>query len=93
MASKKGQGSTSNGRDSRPKHLGVKRYGGQVINAGTIIVRQRGTKIHPGFNVGCGSDYTLFAKIPGVVTFEPYRDGRKRVSVYPVSAPSSRSKP
>ena len=93
MASKKGQGSSSNGRDSQPKYLGVKRYGGQLINAGTIIVRQRGTKIHPGFNVGCGSDHTLFAKLPGVVTFEPYGKRRRRVSVYPVngSTPPSES--
>ena len=91
MASKKGQGSTSNGRDSQPKYLGVKRYGGQLINAGTIIVRQRGTKIHPGQNVGCGSDYTLFAKIPGVVTFESHGKGRKRVSIYPVDVSANGS--
>ncbi len=88
MAHKKGQGSTTNGRDSQPKYLGVKRYGGEVINAGTIIVRQRGTKIHPGINVGCGSDFTLFAKAPGVVKFEPYGKGRTRVSVYPVPVPA-----
>jgi large subunit ribosomal protein L27 len=69
MASKKGGGSTNNGRDSQSKRLGVKRFGGQVINAGTIIVRQRGTKIHAGDNVGMGKDHTLFAKITGKVEF------------------------
>jgi large subunit ribosomal protein L27 len=69
MASKKGGGSTSNGRDSHSKRLGVKRYGGQVINAGNIIVRQRGTKIHAGDNVGMGKDHTLFAKATGTVVF------------------------
>ena len=89
MAHKKGQGSTTNGRDSQPKYLGVKRYGGEVINAGTIIIRQRGTKIHPGLNVGCGSDYTLFAKVSGIVKFEPYGKRRTRVSVYPVPVPAA----
>ena len=69
MASKKGGGSTSNGRDSQSKRLGVKRFGGQTINAGTIIVRQRGTRIHAGDNVGMGKDHTLFAKITGKVEF------------------------
>jgi len=69
VAHKKGQGSTTNGRDSQPKYLGVKRYGGQVINAGTIIVRQRGTRVHPGANVGMGRDHTLFAKVTGRVEF------------------------
>ena len=69
MASKKGGGSTNNGRDSQSKRLGVKRFGGQIINAGTIIVRQRGTKIHAGDNVGMGKDHTLFAKITGKVEF------------------------
>ena len=91
MAHKKGQGSSSNGRDSQPKYLGVKRYGGELINAGTIIVRQRGTRIHPGMNVGCGSDYTLFAKIPGIVKFEPYGKRRTRVSVYPAPEPATSS--
>ncbi len=86
MAHKKGQGSTQNGRDSNAQRLGVKRYGGQVVPAGSILVRQRGTKFHPGFNVGRGSDDTLFAKITGVVTFEGQDSDRKRVSVYPVSA-------
>jgi large subunit ribosomal protein L27 len=86
MAHKKGQGSTQNGRDSNAQRLGVKRYGGQFVQAGSILVRQRGTKFHPGFNVGRGSDDTLFAKINGVVTFEGTNSDRKRVSVYPVSA-------
>lgn len=82
MAHKKGMGSTKNGRDSESKRLGIKAFGGETVTAGSIIVRQRGTKIHPGTNVGIGSDDTLFAKIDGVVTFEPYRRDRKQVSVY-----------
>ena len=82
MAHKKGVGSSRNGRDSNPQYLGVKRYGGEVIQAGGIIVRQRGTKFHPGRNVGKGRDDTLFAKVDGVVTFETIRN-RKQVSVYP----------
>ncbi len=82
MAHKKGGGTSSNGRDSNAKRLGVKRFGGQEVNAGTIIVRQRGTRIHPGTNVGCGKDYTLFAKVDGYVTFEDFGRGKKRVSVY-----------
>lgn len=82
MAHKKGVGSTQNGRDSNPKFLGVKKYGGEFVNAGNIIVRQRGTKIHPGRNVGCGRDYTLFALIDGYVKFERYNKRRKQVSVY-----------
>jgi len=85
MAHKKGGGSTKNGRDSNSKRLGVKRYGGQIVTGGTIIVRQRGTKIHPGTNVGKGGDDTLFSKIDGVVTFERKDKKRKKVSVYPVS--------
>lgn len=85
MAHKKGGGSTRNGRDSNAKRLGVKRYGGEVVTGGTIIVRQRGTKIHPGDNVGRGGDDTLFAKVDGVVTFERFDKKRKKVSVYPVS--------
>jgi large subunit ribosomal protein L27 len=85
MAHKKGTGSTRNGRDSNSKRLGVKRYGGQVVTAGSILVRQRGTKVHPGNNVGRGNDDTLFALIDGVVTFE-YKDrSRRKVSVYPVA--------
>ena len=83
MAHKKGQGSTSNGRDSVGKRLGVKRFGGQVVKAGEILVRQRGTKFHPGANVGLGSDYTLFSKVAGQVKFEYFNRSRKKVSVYP----------
>lgn len=88
MAHKKGVGSSRNGRDSNPQFLGVKRFEGQLVNAGTIIVRQRGTKFHPGNNVGRGKDDTLFAKITGVIKFERYDKTRKQVSVYaaPVSA-------
>lgn len=88
FASKKGVGSTKNGRDSIAKRLGVKRADGQAVTAGSILVRQRGTKIHPGENVGRGTDDTLFAKIEGVVKFERWGRDRKKVSVYPVeSAP------
>jgi large subunit ribosomal protein L27 len=83
MAHKKGGGSSRNGRDSHAKRLGVKRFGGQLIKGGTIIVRQRGTRIHPGNNVGLGRDDTLFAEIDGVVTFERLGKKRKKVSVYP----------
>jgi len=82
MAHKKGGGSTRCGRDSESKRLGVKRYDGQHVNAGTILVRQRGTRIHPGNNVGVGRDYTLFALIDGVVKFEPTTNNRRKVSVY-----------
>lgn len=82
MAHKKGQGSSRNGRDSKPQMRGVKVYGGQAISAGGIIIRQLGTKIHPGVNVGLGKDYTIFAKIDGVVKFERYDKTRKKVSVY-----------
>lgn len=82
MAHKKGVGSSRNGRDSNAQRLGVKRFDGQLVNAGTIIIRQRGTRIHPGKNVGKGSDDTLFAKIKGVVKFERYDKTRKQVSVY-----------
>lgn len=87
FASKKGVGSTKNGRDSISKRLGTKRADGQVVKAGNILVRQRGTKIHPGENVGIGSDDTLFAKAEGVVRFERWGRSRKKVSVYPVQAP------
>ena len=83
MAHKKGQGSSRNGRDSNPQYRGVKRYDGEVVTAGSILIRQLGTKVHPGTNVGLGRDYTLFAKADGVVTFET-RNRRKLVSVYPV---------
>ena len=82
MAHKKGGGSTRYGRDSQAKRLGVKRYAGQQVNAGTILVRQRGTRIHPGNNVGMGKDHTLFALINGTVKYEPATKDRKKVSVY-----------
>ena len=82
MAHKKGVGSSRNGRDSNPKRLGVKRYGGEEVQAGSIIIRQRGTKFHPGRNVGRGGDDTLFATADGTVTFERRAD-RQLVSVYP----------
>ncbi len=85
MAHKKAGGSSRNGRDSAGQRRGVKRYGGENVSAGSIIIRQLGTRIHPGENVGCGRDYTLFAKVDGVVTFEAFGKNRKRVSVYPVS--------
>lgn len=83
MAHKKAGGSTRNGRDSIGQRRGVKRFGGQVVRAGNILVRQLGTKIHPGTNVGLGRDYTLYAKVDGVVTYEDFGRNRKRVSVYP----------
>ncbi len=82
MAHKKGVGSSRNGRDSNPQYLGVKRFDGEKVNAGTILVRQRGTKFHPGMNVGKGNDDTLFAKINGIVKFERYDKTRKQISVY-----------
>lgn len=85
MAHKKAGGSSRNGRDSAGQRRGVKKFGGEIVKAGNIIIRQLGTKIHPGSNVGCGRDYTLFAKIDGVVTFEEFGKKRKRVSVYPVA--------
>ena len=84
MAHKKGVGSSRNGRDSKPKMLGVKRYDGQLVRAGTIIVRQRGTQFNPGRNVGCGRDYTLFALIDGTVKFEWDSRTKKRVTVRPL---------
>ena len=81
MAHKTGGGSTRNGRDSESKRLGVKKFGGEHVRSGNIIVRQRGTKIKPGRNVGLGRDHTIFATIEGFVKFETIRDGRKRVSV------------
>ncbi len=83
MAHKKAGGSSRNGRDSAGQRRGVKRFGGQIVKAGTILVRQVGTRIHPGTNVGMGKDYTLFTKIDGVVTYEAFGKDRKRVSVYP----------
>jgi large subunit ribosomal protein L27 len=89
MAHKKGVGSSRNGRDSNPQYLGVKRFGGEYVTPGTIIVRQRGTKIKPGNGVGLGRDYTIYAKTEGVVTFKPYSRTQKIVSVYPVVAPEA----
>ncbi len=89
MAHKKGGGSSRNGRDSQSQRLGVKRYGGEVVRSGSIIVRQRGTRIKPGRNVGVGKDYTLFATIDGVVKFEMLPGDRRRVSVYPVEQGAS----
>ncbi|MBI5074103.1 MAG: 50S ribosomal protein L27 [Nitrospirae bacterium] len=85
MAHKKGVGSSRNGRDSQSQRLGVKRFGGQIVKAGNILVRQRGTKFHPGNNVGKGSDDTLFALIDGVVQFERKDNIRLKISVYPAA--------
>lgn len=82
MAHKKGGGTSRNGRDSQGQRLGVKRFAGQLVNAGTILVRQRGTRIHPGDNVGMGKDHTLYALISGIVRYEPTRNNRRKVSVY-----------
>lgn len=82
MAHKKGQGSSRNGRDSQGQRFGIKRYGGELVKAGNILTRQVGTKIHPGANVGMGRDFTLFAKIDGVVKYERLGRDRKKVSVY-----------
>ena len=82
MAHKKGGGRSRNGRDSQSKRLGTKRYAGESVHAGTILVRQRGTAIHPGNNVGVGRDYTLFALIDGIVKFEPVAKNKRKVSVY-----------
>lgn len=84
MAHKKGGGSSRNGRDSHSKRLGVKKYGGQYVIPGNIIIRQRGTQFHPGLNVGIGKDHTIFATAEGVVKFHMKRDGRKYISVEPV---------
>ena len=86
MAHKKGQGSTRNGRDSNPQYRGVKRGDGQSVTAGSILVRQLGTKFHAGSNVGTGRDWTLFSLIDGRVAFETFRGGKKRISVYPADA-------
>lgn len=85
MAHKKGQGSTRNGRDSNSQRLGVKKYGGEIVKPGSIIVRQRGTQFHPGVNVGIGNDHTIFAMIHGQVKFEGPK-ARRRISVYPSEA-------
>jgi len=86
VAHKKAGGSSKNGRDSNSQRRGVKKFGGQIVRAGNILVRQVGTVIHPGKNVGCGRDYTLFAMIDGVVKYEEFGRDRKRVSIYPVEA-------
>ncbi|MFB0545327.1 MAG: 50S ribosomal protein L27 [Anaerolineae bacterium] len=83
MAHKKGGGSSRNNRDSQSKRLGVKKFGGEAVRAGNIIVRQRGTKLKPGNNVGLGKDYTIFATVDGFVKFENVSRGKKQVSVYP----------
>ncbi|PKN30497.1 MAG: 50S ribosomal protein L27 [Deltaproteobacteria bacterium HGW-Deltaproteobacteria-21] len=88
MAHKKAGGSSRNGRDSAGQRFGIKRYGGQIVRAGNILVRQKGTKIHPGNNVGVGKDYTLYAKIDGQVTFERQGKLRKKVSVYEIATQS-----
>ena len=85
MAHKKGVGSSRNGRDSNPKMLGVKKYGGEVVRAGNIIVRQRGTKVRPGENVGLGRDHTIFALIDGEVKFARFAGSQRQVSVYPAA--------
>lgn len=85
MAHKKAGGSSRNGRDSAGQRRGIKRFAGQVVKAGNILVRQLGTKIHPGLNVGMGRDYTLFAKIDGIVKYETFGKDRRRVSVYPLT--------
>ena len=89
MAHKKGQGSTRNGRDSNPKMRGVKRFAGEQVTAGSIIVRQVGTKFHAGENVGIGRDWTLFSKIDGIVQFERHGKSRMRVAVYPLATDSA----
>lgn len=90
MASKKAGGSTKNGRDSNPKMLGVKAFGGQTVSAGSIIVRQRGTKFHAGKNVGMGRDHTLFALIDGVIAFQAHSNGPTRVAVFaPTPSPEA----
>jgi large subunit ribosomal protein L27 len=84
MAHKKGQGSSRNGRDSKPKYRGIKRHDGQLVTAGSIIIRQVGSCFHPGRNVGLGRDWTLFALVDGKVRFEQHWSGRRKISVYPV---------
>ena len=89
MAHKKGVGSSKNGRDSNPQYRGVKKFGGETVSAGNIIIRQCGTKWHPGRNVGLGRDYTIYSLIDGVVKFEHHSKSRYRVSVYPSQAPAA----
>ena len=85
MAHKKGKGSSNNGRDSNPKYLGVKKFGGEAVKAGQIIIRQRGTRVKPGVNVGLGRDYTIFSLMEGFVKFDTIRNGQKRVNVLPAA--------
>ena len=85
MAHKKGAGSTRNGRDSNPQRLGVKKFGGESVRAGNILIRQRGTKVHPGTNVGIGSDDTLFALADGIVKFERMGKTKQRITVHPIA--------
>jgi large subunit ribosomal protein L27 len=92
MAHKKGGGSSKNGRDSKSKRLGVKRFDGEVVTSGSILVRQRGTKVKPGNNVGLGRDYTIFATVDGYVKFETISNDRKQVSVYPERVTAQRGK-
>ncbi|MDD5190020.1 MAG: 50S ribosomal protein L27 [Dehalococcoidales bacterium] len=82
MAHKKGAGKSKNGRDSKPQYLGVKKYDGEAVISGNIIVRQKGTRIHPGNNVGLGKDFTIFALIDGKVKYEPHSENKRKVSVY-----------
>jgi len=89
MAHKKGVGSSKNGRDSNPQYRGVKKFGGETVSAGNIIIRQCGTKFHPGRNVGLGRDYTIYSLIDGVVKFEHKDKRRQKVSVYPVEVPAA----
>jgi large subunit ribosomal protein L27 len=93
MAHKKGVGSSRNGRDSNPKYRGVKKYGGEIVRPGNVIIRQCGTKYHPGRNVGMGTDYTIYALIDGVVKFEHKNKSRFKVSVYPAAAESPATEP
>lgn len=93
MAHKKGQGSSRNGRDSNPQYRGVKRGDGQFVLAGNILVRQLGTRFHPGANVGVGRDWTLFAKVDGRVRFERFRGGKRRVAVYPIEVEAEADAP
>src|SRR5438045_3167765 len=91
MASVKSQGSSSNGRDSPGQRLGIKAFGSEFVTAGSILMRQRGTKLYPGINVGMGKDHTLFARIEGAVKFEYFRGGKQRVSVYPMAAAKAKA--
>jgi large subunit ribosomal protein L27 len=91
VAHKKGQGSTRNGRDSPGQHRGIKIYAGETVRAGNILVRQVGTRIHPGLNVGMGRDFTLYALIDGVTSYEAYRRYKRKVSVHPAAQPAAQA--